>query len=253
MDNEVICYPNIQNAEYYMSYEQLNEMFTQLRSSIEEEYKGEKEFLDKNLSIILAALTSREDTRQKRAYKENYELWENIISNPSQGALDHIKVTLQGKVLGTVYLMCSVGFFYEMGQVFSAPITPETAIPLAVSAAGTVGALVAFLQVVNTLEDDDFCIYMQALTHFRKHKKFSVDEMLEWFPHGDNRVCNMHNSDWQCDYWDRETDLCNMCWDEENSRETQAKVQNAIDNLTNNKKLLIREKIDGKYFYRFCI
>lgn len=75
--------------------------------------------------------------------------------------------------------------------------------PLAVSlTVGTISPLViALLNMfvkASNLNDFDFCLYMQAVTHFYEKREFTYDDILDWFQRPNNTSCNMHDSRWQC-------------------------------------------------------
>lgn len=61
------------------------------------------------------------------------------------------------------------------------------------------------LKKVVQLRGDEYCIYKQAVTHFRRHEEFSLLDMIEWLP-DQNRNCNMHNDKLYCRY--RDDDFC---------------------------------------------
>lgn len=64
------------------------------------------------------------------------------------------------------------------------------------------------LKKVVKLKGYEYCIYMQAVTHYRRfNKSFSVDEMLSWLPK-DGSVCNMHHNKLTCKY--RKDDCCTI-------------------------------------------
>lgn len=57
------------------------------------------------------------------------------------------------------------------------------------------------------LRGDEYCIYKQAVIHFRRHGDFSLLDMIEWLPE-QNRICNMHNNKLYCRY--RDNDFCRL-------------------------------------------
>lgn len=63
------------------------------------------------------------------------------------------------------------------------------------------------LKKVVQLRGDEYCIYKQAATHFRKHEDFSLVDIIGWLPK-QNKICNMHNDKLYCRY--REDDFCNL-------------------------------------------
>ena len=63
------------------------------------------------------------------------------------------------------------------------------------------------LKKVVKLNGYEYCIYKQAVTHFKRHEDFSLEDMRDWLP-PKNEVCNMHNSKLYCKY--RDNDLCQI-------------------------------------------
>lgn len=58
---------------------------------------------------------------------------------------------------------------------------------------------------VVKLDESNYCIYLQAITHLSEHKGFTCKEIIEWLPKYGGK-CNMHSDNWTCPY--RENDLC---------------------------------------------
>lgn len=82
---------------------------------------------------------------------------------------------------------------------------------LVAPSAGLVMGLAYFiyleLKKVVQLRGDEYCIYKQAVTHFRRHEDFSLLDVAEWLPE-QNRICNMHNNKLYCRY--RNNDFCKL-------------------------------------------
>lgn len=55
-------------------------------------------------------------------------------------------------------------------------------------------------EYVVKLDDTEFCIYLQVITHLKEHQEFSVDELKSWLPMGTENSCNMHTDKWNCTY-----------------------------------------------------
>lgn len=89
------------------------------------------------------------------------------------------------------------------------------------------------LKKVVQLRGDEYCIYKQAVTHFKRHEAFSLEEMIEWLPQL-NKACNMHNDKLYCRY--RDNDLCTVKWQKERVLDImQAMVDKEILKLGQNK------------------
>ena len=78
------------------------------------------------------------------------------------------------------------------------------------SSTGVAIPLWDLFQSVKNLDDWDFCIYFQALTHFREHKEFTLAELKEWIPSAEKKQCNMHTHEWDCTYYSKNDDSCNL-------------------------------------------
>lgn len=48
------------------------------------------------------------------------------------------------------------------------------------------------------LDDKEYCLYLQLVTHFMEHKNFSLEDIKQWLPRD---TCNMHTK-WNCYYCD---------------------------------------------------
>ncbi len=53
-------------------------------------------------------------------------------------------------------------------------------------------------EYVIKLDNTEFCIYLQAITHLKEHQEFSVDEIKGWLPAGVGSLCNMSTDKWNC-------------------------------------------------------
>lgn len=105
---------------------------------------------------------------------------------------------------------------------------------------GVVFSLIELFTNISCLDELDFCIYMQAVCHFKKHKYFTKNDLLEWFPHDRDLICNMHNSKWDCDFL--ENDKCSMI--------ANAGIEQALKSLKE-KELLTSEHREKQDFYKF--
>ncbi len=216
-------------AEYNMTYDELKNFIDE---SIE--LSENKNDLAKYKAEILAALTANVNSENSSEMKDMLSLWQNQIGTPSE------------ILLGTRYIRikdCMVAF---IGVAFSSGLmdvilsgNPVVGMTVGV-ASGVVYSLIELFTNISSLDELDFCIYMQAVCHFKAHKFFTKDNLLEWFPHDGNLTCNMHNSKWDCDFL--ENDNCSMIVD--------GGIERAIESLVG-KGLLIREHREKQDFYKF--
>lgn len=220
-------------AEYYISYGDMEDLVDQYISEAEN-----NDLLVKHRAAILAALTGDFEQNNLESAGEMVTLWENQIDKPSQLLLDTRYIRVQN------IMLCFLKNALTSGLIDAAIIYATQG-----SVAGftiSVGSTIAFtlwelFNSVKKLDDWDFCIYMQALTHYRKNKEFMMDELLDWFPKGDPAICNMHNSTWDCDHL-RDDDTCIMV--------SEKRIGDALQSLCD-KGLLKRKTEGGKYTFKF--
>ena len=72
-----------------------------------------------------------------------------------------------------------------------------------ISVVGITGAFILFLkrvikEYIVKLDDTEFCIYLQVITHFKEHQEFTVEDLKEWLPESRENDCNMPTEKWNC-------------------------------------------------------
>lgn len=86
------------------------------------------------------------------------------------------------------------------------------------------------------MNDIEYCVYMQAITHLAEHGEFSLDDVISWF-----RInCTMH-SKWECSL--RKDDNCLLS---EKGREYLVEVLKAMK-----KDKILKETDNGNYKIRY--
>lgn len=55
-------------------------------------------------------------------------------------------------------------------------------------------------EYVIKLDNSEFCIYLQIITHLKEHTAFTFEELLLWLPKNDGDLCNMQTNKWLCPY-----------------------------------------------------
>lgn len=217
-------------AEYYISY---NDMF----QFIEDNLKENDENVNKYKAEILTALTGDFEAKKFDDISEMVSLWDNQIIQPSE------------LLLGTRYIRVSdvAMFFIEVALnsgLFEALIAFCLEQPIDFEMTGVFDIVLSIQKLISsvcTLDDMDFCIYMQAVTHFRKHKEFDINDLKDWFPQTSNR-CNMHTSKWNCTYYNNEDDTCSIM--------SSDNLNKALESLE--KKGILRKEYNGeKYTFQF--
>lgn len=61
-------------------------------------------------------------------------------------------------------------------------------------------------EYVVKLDNTEFCIYLQIITHLKEHQEFSVNELKTWLPMGAEKLCNMPTDKWNCS--DKREGMC---------------------------------------------
>lgn len=222
-------------AEYYISYEELEKLIDQY---IEDSVDNVQ--LTEHKAEILAALTGDYEQNNWDSAKEMISLWENQINEPSQLLLGSRYIRVQQSMLEFLKIFCTSGLVVSL----IACIPQHNFVGITFSVESGIAIVIALWELfaaVKKLDDWDFCIYMQAATHFREHSEFTMEELKSWLPNEENPVCNMHNNKWECDYLE-ENDSCNIICED--------KIKQALKSLYD-KGLLGLRKENHKYFYKF--
>lgn len=219
-------------AEFYISYEEISNLVIDFIKSTEN-----NSILEEHVAEILAALTCDLDQYNLSVSREMIALWDNQVHNPSQLRFKDKYIPIHQIMIDFVKVAISSGLIESIIQAVAGNPTGFT-----FSAGASVAiALWDLFANVKTLDDWDFCVYMQAVTHFKAHKKFTFNDLKEWMPSADKPICNMHNSTWECDYLTGD-DKCTIF-------ESQ-KLRDAVKSLYN-KGLLRPDKEKGIYVFCF--
>lgn len=220
-------------AEYYISYKELEKLFDQYIAETVNSVQ-----LVEHKAEILAALTGDYEQGNCDSAKEMISLWENQINTPSQLLLGSRYIRVQQIMLDFLKASCTSGLidalivYISQGSFVGFTISVGTGITI---------ALWELFTNVKKLDDWDFCVYMQATTHFREYREFTIDELKDWLPSVEHPTCNMYNSTWDCDYLEP-TGKCNII--------QAQKVEQALKSLYD-KGLLMLRKDDHKYVFKF--
>ena len=223
-------------AEYNMSYEEVKEFIDDLMQQPEvsdrtRQYRAE----------ILAALTAKDDVdNNDTAVKESVELWKNQIGTPSELLLGTRYIIVKDCLLDFIRMAMTSGVLDALFLEKLNTEAPMSGVSIAVVSSVVFG-LVDLFGKVSKLEDYDFCVYFQAAWHFRRNG-FTLEDMLEWFPHGEKDGCNMCNSLWRCEHI-LENDICGML--------QESRLLEALRSLEK-KGILRSERRTGQVFYFFA-
>lgn len=86
-------------------------------------------------------------------------------------------------------------------------------------------------EYVVKLDNTEFCIYLQIITHLKEHQEFSAEEIKGWLPAGVGRRCNMPTDKWACP--DLNDGACGFDADKLNKILEKMEKKNIIDCLGN--------------------
>ena len=221
-------------AEYYISYKEMCDIIEDYISTAEQ-----RDLLEQYKIEILAALTGDFGKGDLDSVQEMISLWANQEKKPSQLLLGTRYIRVQQSMIDFLKVILTSGVvdalieYTTQGSFTSFTVSAGTSVAI---------ALWDLLNNVKTLDDWDFCVYMQAATHFKAHKDFTFDDLKSWMPTSEHPICNMHNGTWNCDYWIEEDDTCAI--------QNDQKLTDAVDSLCN-KGLLSKRKEDDKYIFKF--
>lgn len=224
-------------AEYYLTYKEFSEYIDEcISSSI-----GDKKILEEHKSEIMAAFLSENESNsleRNESIQNMVELWQNQFSNPSELLLGKRYVTIQSGMMEFLKTFITSGIIEEI----IIPIQTQT--PMEIGITTSIAIALAIYEVFSKtqkLDDWDFCVFLQARTHFCQNEEFSKRELLEWFPNGSNLTCNMHNSIWRCSYYLEASDNCDI----------RANVERAIASLLQKEILKITSYRSNEELYQF--
>ena len=229
------CGGTLKMAEYYISYNEINNLIEECISLTENH-----EALEKYKAEILAALTGDFEQNDLKSVQEMIALWENQNIKPSQLLLGNRYILVQQSMIDLLKAIFTSGIVdaiirYAMQGDLSG-ITVSVGMSITI-------ALWDLLNNVKTLNDWDFCVYMQAVTHFKAHEWFSLEDLKCWMPTAGKPICNMHNNTWSCDYWNAD-DTCKIQEDQN--------LEAAISSLRD-KDLLSISKENHQYVFKFKV
>ncbi|MDO5148813.1 MAG: hypothetical protein Q4D76_05405 [Oscillospiraceae bacterium] len=222
---------HITNSEFYDILKNINDVNNNDDLNIEKQ-------------IVFSALFNEySNNTDNYDVDDNIELWNNKMEAPSELLVGKKYILIKDSVLELVKTCISSGFVKRLieDKGINNSITGITADVVRY----VVVPLCDIFRKASKLEDNDFCIYYQAMTHNMHHSKdgFTIDDIKKWLPNSSNCTCNMHNSKWNCDYYEIQGDKCNFLDDE--------KINASISSLEKKSLLIKEKKQDGKYHYRF--
>lgn len=224
-------------AEYYLTYKEFSEYIDEcISSSI-----GDKKLLEGHKSEIMAAFLSEYESNsleRNESIQDMVELWQNQIYKPSELLLGKRYVAIQSGMMEFLKTFITSGIIEEIIK----PIQTQTPMEIGITTSITIAlAIYEVFSKTKKLDDWDFCVFLQARTHFCQNEEFSKRELLEWFPNGSNLTCNMHNLIWRCSYYLETSDNCDI----------KANIERAIASLLQKEILKITSYRSNEELYQF--
>lgn len=193
-------------AEYFMSYQ---EILDEVEKFIKEAPEENQENLNKYKAQIMAAITADYED-QEIQMEDVTQLWQNQLTKKSEMRIGHKYICVQKIMLDFLQIFINSGM---ADALITSIITGNSVVMPAMSLSSSTGVAIALwdlFQSVKNLDDWDFCIYFQALTHFREHKAFTLEELKEWIPSAEKKQCNMHTHEWACTHYSKNDDSCDL-------------------------------------------
>lgn len=221
-------------AEYLMTYEEIASIVEEAIEAVENH-----ENLLAYQPIIMAAITGDYERNNLEETAEMVDLWKNMIAEPSQFFLGGRYIRISDIMIEIIKVALISGFVdnliisYTGGEPlgFSAALAAEM-----------VFALYDLFARASKLEGDEHCIYLQAMAHYHQHKAFTEDDLVDWFPHGENAACNIHNPALSLQCGHRQNgDFCGM---------DRQKIHAALESLVS--KGILEPKKDNDNERTFC-
>lgn len=217
-------------AEYYLSYGDIYKL-------IDDCICEEQVYCNEHKAEILTAITCNMNRSEKKDINEIVSLWDNLVLQPSDLLLGTRYIRISDIALCFIEIALNSGFIDYIIQ-----LKTGQAPPLQVSiSASIVLSIHSLLSSVCKLNDWDFCVYLQAVKNFHRHKEFSKETLVEWLPEFGTE-CNIeNNSKWCCSY-KTENNICNFACSES--------IDKALNSLCL-KGILQAKNEDGQYVFKF--
>ena len=206
-------------ANYYMNYIELTDLL--------EEYIALSEhpdFYEAHKAELLSALTGDFREQEPETPRELMELWDNQLREPSQLLLGNKYISVKAAFLEFLKVAFQTGFLEEMIRFFVEQ--GEAEFPFRQGSV-TVFRMYLWFQSIADLTDGEICVYLQAMTHYREYRGFTLEQLKAWMPEAEHPRCNMHRENCDCDHRS-EGDLCDLWQGEALERTVEALSKKGI-------------------------
>ena len=220
-------------AEYYITYREIGDLIDGYIAA-----SGGSELLINHRAEILTALTGEFNQQQVEEVQEMIALWDEQILPHNEAMWGSKYIRIHHCLLMFLEAALCSGMVDAMLLGFSQGSIAALTVSTAASIVITLGKLFAS---VKKLDDWDFCVYMQAVSHFREHEEFTLKELQDWLPASDRPQCNMHDDRWEFDH--RNNDDACMLLDKE-------RLERALQSLMD-KGILSRKTERDTYKFKF--
>lgn len=221
-------------GEYYMNYMELSDV---IDTYIEE--SKTKDALKPYRAAIMSALTVDSDPQNRDTERESIALWGNQDPNHSEALWGRKYIPVNSIMLSFIKIALKAGLIDAIiSKITGNSYQPTMSVSSCIAIASEIRNIISS---IKTLDNGDFCVFMQAVTHFGEKNAFSESDLRSWMPTDIRPVCNMHNDTWECSYLGEDDDRCSI-------REGN-KLRDAINSLLK-KGILIPETEHGSDRFR---
>lgn len=93
-------------------------------------------------------------------------------------------------------------------------------------------------EYIVKLDSNEFCLYLQVITHLKEHDEFSLEDIESWLPEPMGSACNMPTEKWSCPK--RIQGICQL---------DKSQVENVLQKMVS--KNIIDYSENGSYKIRF--
>lgn len=190
---------------------------------------------------IMSALTmanSSNEIKQHEHAKDAAELWYNKIETNSMLLCGKKYIKIKDVILALIRAALISGFIDSV--IFANMAIANPTIPIVATTSNAAIEIHKVIRDAYCLEDNDFCVYFQAVAHHKKHKKFTAEDLISWFPNDNDCKCNITQEKWDCEY-----NVAGKC-----EYLSKANISNTLQSLCE-KNILKETTKKDKIFYQF--
>ncbi len=224
-------------AELQITLEDLENYIDNCLSSCHLKY--DKKFYKISIMSALTMDDSSNAITQQEHAKNAADLWYNKIETNSKLLCGKKYIKIKDTILAFIRATLISGFID--GIILSSINPTNIAIPIVAATSNAALEIHKVIKDSYCLEDNNFCVYFQAVAHHKKHKKFTVEDVKSWFPNDINCKCNITQEKWDCEFIS--AGKCEYL--------SKADILNTLEALCD-KKILNKTVKKDKVFYQFA-